>query len=58
MWLDLKQRKEFNRIDKKPGFKPIELNDSHKKLNKILDEIDFYGWQDEVGIKRIPFYVR
>ena len=58
VWLDLKRRKEFNRIDKKNGFKPIELNDLHEKLNKILDEIDFNGWQDEVGIKRIPFYVR
>lgn len=44
MWLDLKQRKEFNRIDKKTGFKPIELNDLHEKLNKSLDEIDFNGW--------------
>ena len=58
VWLDLKRRKEIEEIDKNSEFKPVELNISHEKLNKILDEIDFNGWQDEVGIKRIPFYVR
>ena len=58
VWLDLQQKKEIEGIEEDTEFKPVDLNVSREKINKILDEIDFSGRQDEVGIKRIPFYVR